>query len=327
MRVSLAAKREGVVRKVAATSPGRTRSVVGLARACHPGPVVAVSTAAVGYALAIGCTRREAIRVGLAVSSGQLAIGWQNDWTDAVRDQLGGRRDKPIPNGEVTRSLVGTAAVLAGVCCVPASLANGRTAGLTHLAAVLSAASYNAGLKSTPASFVPYAFSFSLLPVFVQLSREDASFPPAWAPAAAGALGVAAHLLNALPDRDLDRSLGILGLPQRLSRERSLALAGVLLVASSGLVSFAPRRREVLGPLGFLASFALAGAAVHAGRARDDRRAFRLVLVLALLDVARLLLEGGRVRDSASGVPGSDEGVVCLAGGQSAGPLETFGHR
>lgn len=271
-------------------APGPTRSAVGLARACHPGPVVAVSAAAVGYALAVGCTRREAIRVGLAVSSGQLAIGWQNDWTDAARDQLAGRRDKPIPNGEVTESLVGIAAVLAGICCVPASLATGRTGGLTHLAAVLSAASYNAGLKSTPASFVPFALSFSLLPVFVQLSRENASFPPPWAPVAAGTLGVAAHLLNVLPDRELDRSLGVLGLPQRLSREKSLALAGGLLVLSSGLVSFAPRRPDIMGTLSFVASLALGGVAVHAGYTRQDRRAFRFVLVLALLDVAQLLV-------------------------------------
>jgi 4-hydroxybenzoate polyprenyltransferase len=252
--------------------------------------VVAVSAAAVGYALAVGCTRREAIRVGLAVSSGQLAIGWQNDWTDAARDQLAGRRDKPIPNGEVTERLVGIAAVLAGICCVPASLATGRTGGLTHLAAVLSAASYNAGLKSTPASFVPFALSFSLLPVFVQLSRENASFPPPWAPVAAGTLGVAAHLLNVLPDRELDRSLGVLGLPQRLSREKSLALAGGLLVLSSGLVSFAPRRPNIMGTLSFVASLALGGVAVHAGYTRQDRRAFRFVLVLALLDVAQLLV-------------------------------------
>ena len=298
MRTSVEATRERVVKKLVAMASGPTRSVVGLARACHPGPVATVSAAAVGYALAIGCTRREAIRVGLAVSSGQLAIGWQNDWTDAVRDQLAGRRDKPIPTGEVTRSLVGTAAVLAGICCVLASLANGRTGGLTHLAAVLSAASYNAGLKSTPASFVPYAFSFSLLPVFVQLSRENASFPPPWVPVAAGTLGVAAHLLNALPDRELDRSLGILGLPQRLSREKNLALAGGLLVLSSGLFSFAPRRPNIMGTLSFVASLALAGAAVHAGHARDDRRAFRLVLVLALLDVARALFAGGRARDN-----------------------------
>jgi 4-hydroxybenzoate polyprenyltransferase len=284
------AEAERVVDKVLAMAPGPTRSIVGLARACHPGPVAAVSAAAVGYALAIGCTRREAIQVGLAVSSGQLALGWQNDWTDAERDQLAGRADKPIPNGEVTKSLVGTASVLAGICCVPASLANGRKGGLTHLVAVLSAASYNAGLKSTPASFVPYAVSFSLLPVFVHLSRENASFPPPWAPLMAGTLGVAAHLLNVLPDREVDRSLGVLGLPQRLSRETSLALAGGLLVLSSGLVSFAPRRPGIMGTLGFVASLALGGAAVHAGRARADHRAFRLVLVLALLDVAQLLL-------------------------------------
>ena len=266
-----------------------SRRLLGLARACHPGPVIAVSAAAAGYALAIGCTRREAIRVSFAVLSGQLAIGWQNDWTDAARDRIALRRDKPIPNGEVTERVVGVAAVIAALFCLPASFATGRKSAMTHLSAVLSAAAYNAGLKSTPASFGPYALSFSLLPVFVHQSKEGARLPPLWAPATAGTLGVAAHLLNTLPDRDADRAQGVLGLPQRLSREQCLALSAGLLTMSSVLVSFGPRRLSVHIALGFASSLALGAAAIHAANVRDDRTAFRLVLALAVLDVGELL--------------------------------------
>ena len=44
-----------------------------------------------------------------AVLASQLAVGWSNDWLDARRDQLAGRRDKPIPRGAVDRRLVGVA--------------------------------------------------------------------------------------------------------------------------------------------------------------------------------------------------------------------------
>ena len=267
----------------------RTRSLIGLARACHPGPVTAVSAAAVGYGLAIGCTRKEAMRIGLAVLSGQLSIGWQNDWLDAAIDRRSGRQDKPIPNGDVSEILVGSAAVLSGLCCLPASFANGRRSGLTHLAAVFSAAAYNAGLKSTAVSFVPYALSFSLLPVVVHLGREDLSFPPIWAPATAGTLGIAAHLLNVLPDRETDRSMGVLGLPQRLSREQNLAIAGVLLLLSSAFVSFGPRGLDRTSSVRFLTSLGLGAVALSQAIAHHDRRAFRLILVLAMLDVAQLI--------------------------------------
>ena len=217
-----------------------------------------MSIAAVGYALSLGCTRREARRVGLAVFTGQLAIGWQNDWTDAERDRLARRRDKPIANGDVNEQLVGGAALLAAVGCIAASLATGKRGALTHLAAVASAAGYNAGLKATPASFAPYAVSFSLLPIFVGLSREDAVLPPLWAPATAGLLGVAAHVMNVIPDRELDRSLGTLGMPQRLSREQGLVLTTVLLASSSLLVTFGPGQPGRAEIVGFVLSHALA---------------------------------------------------------------------
>ena len=265
------------------------RALLGLSRACHPGPVVAVSTASFGYALAIGCSRREAARVGFSVFMGQLAIGWHNDWTDAARDLRAARHDKPIANGEVARSLVGAAAAIAALSCVPASLANGRRAGTTHLVAVASAVAYNAWLKSTPLSFVPYAVSFSLLPVIAHQSGKAVRATPPWASATAGTLGIAAHLLNVLPDRETDRCLGVLGLPQRLSPGQCIGLAGGLLAASSALVSFGPRRGARSGGAGFALSIALSATALREGRRRNDRRSFRLVLLIALADVAQLL--------------------------------------
>ena len=206
-------------------------TALGLAKGCHPGPVAVVTTASIGLTRVFGGQRREALRVGAAVLAGQLAIGWQNDWIDAERDRLAARSDKPISSDLVGRGTVGTAAVLAAAACVPASAALGRRAALAHLVAVASAVSYNAGLKRTVLSILTYGVSFGLLPVVAHDASPREGTTPGWAIAAGALLGMAAHLVNVLPDRDADRDMGVLGVPQRLSPDVSLTLATGLLLS------------------------------------------------------------------------------------------------
>lgn len=268
--------------------------VLALARACHPGPVMAVTLCATGYALAIGRRPKEALRIGVAVATGQLAIGWQNDWIDAARDRAALRLDKPIATGALGRGPAGVAAALAALGTIPASLANGRQGGLSHLGAVASAASYNLKLKSTAYSFLPYAVSFSLLPEFVHLSGDRPEHAPRWAVIGAGALGVAAHLLNVLPDREADLAQGVRGLPQQLSRKADIALAALCLALSSLVITFGPRRVANKSLVALGASLLFAAAALLAAARDDDRNAFRLVLLVALCDVAALLMNAHR---------------------------------
>jgi protoheme IX farnesyltransferase len=262
------------------------RSALGLAKGCHPGPVVVVTAASIGMVRVFGGQRREALRVGAAVFAGQLAIGWQNDWIDAERDRLAARWDKPIPSDLIGRGAVGTAAVLAAAACVPASAALGRRSAVAHLVAVASGISYNAGLKRTVLSIITYGVSFGLLPVVAHdaCSREDTT--PGWAIAAGALLGMAAHLVNVLPDRDADRDTGVLGLPQRLSPEVSLTLATALLLGASGSIAFGAgglSRRTVRT---FGASCAVSGTTLLAGRRAGGRMPFRLLLVNVLVQIA-----------------------------------------
>jgi hypothetical protein len=81
----------------------------------------------------------------------------------------------------------------------------------------------------------------------------------------------------------------VFGLPQALSLEQNLTAAAGLLFASSILISFGSGRRSLSAFVGFLASIGLTGLALHAARVRKDRRAFRLVMVLALVDVTQLI--------------------------------------
>ncbi len=171
-----------------------------------------------------------------AVLTGQLTIGWVNDWADAGRDTAAGRSDKPVASGEVSRGQVGVAACVAAVACVGLSLSLGLAAGVVHLVAVASGLAYDLGVKGTWLSPLPYAVSFGLLPAVATLAQvEDPGRPPVTVLLAAALLGVAAHLANTIPDAEDDARTGVRGLPQRLGPRASAVGAG-LVVASAALV-------------------------------------------------------------------------------------------
>jgi 4-hydroxybenzoate polyprenyltransferase len=253
--------------------------------------VVAVTAISIGYALSRHRSPHGIVLVGLAVLSGQLSTGWQNDALDADQDRRNDRRTKPIVADSVARSSVAAAAVLAGAACVPLSLASGWKAGAIHLGAVAFALAYNLKLKATVLSALCYAAAFGALPVFIAGGAPGAPLGPWWAAAAAAALGVGAHVVNTLPDREADLLSGTRGLPQRLSLRTDALLAGGAFVAAAGALSFGPGHLSLVRMVSFALS-AAGGLAIAGLSARYGRLAFRLCLVLAALDVALLLLVG-----------------------------------
>jgi 4-hydroxybenzoate polyprenyltransferase len=266
--------------------------MIPLLRASHVQPAVAVTAMTTALAVAAG-RGAGSVWVAAAMLSGQLFVGWSNDWLDRNRDVAAGRRDKPIAAGEVPASLVARAAVVALVLCVPLSLANGLLAGAVHLAAVASAFAYNAVLKRTVASPLPFALSFGSLPYFVTFGLPGHPAPPWWAPAAAALLGVGAHFVNTLPDQADDVRLGVRGLPQRIGRTPSL-LAGALLLAAAGtLLAIVPPGRGAV-PLLVAQIAAVAGVVATASTGRE-RAAWTLTIAAALLAVALMLAQGSRL--------------------------------
>ncbi len=180
---------------------GRSRGLVrGLVVASHFPPTVMVTAFALALSAGIGAGARTTTLVALAVLSGQLSVGWSNDWLDARRDVAVGRADKPVVSGLVTAATLRTAALVALAVCLALSLATGPLPGVVHVVAVGVAWSYNARLKATWWSWAPYAVSFGLLAVFVVLAAPGDGRPAPWAVAAAALLGVGAHVSNTLPD-------------------------------------------------------------------------------------------------------------------------------
>jgi 4-hydroxybenzoate polyprenyltransferase len=267
-----------------------TPRVVAIARACHLQPTLAVTGFVTALCLA-GSRGWGSLSAALAVLSGQVTVGWSNDFIDRDRDRVAGRTDKPIATGEVDANLIRHLAQVAGVVCIPLSLLSGWRAAGVHLAAVAIALGYNRWLKTTVLSVLPYVVAFGLLPAFVSLGSRGHRWPAAWVMLAAALLGAGAHFLNTLPDLAADALVGLRGLPHRLGATGSL-LAGVALVAAATtLVAFASRKP--FGTIGILLTAADAlviVATVVAAASGRPRAAWTLSLGVAAGAVALYIL-------------------------------------
>ncbi|WP_448614348.1 UbiA family prenyltransferase [Modestobacter sp. URMC 112] len=276
---------------------GAPATLRALARATHPGPALAVTVVAVLLVVAAGADAGRTALVGVAVLAGQASIGWSNDWLDAGRDLAVGRTDKPVVQGAVTPALLRTAAGGALALALLLSLLLGAVPGLLLLGLVASGWAYNAGLKRTAASPLPYLTGFGALPAGVVAAAPGTPAAPWWLVAAGAALGGAAHVANVAPDVADDLATGVRGLPHRIGAVPS-AVAGALLLGGATLLL-------VLGPAGppGVAGWAAVVLAVPAvvlaalaGSPHRRRAAFPAVMVLTVLDVVLLLLSGAAVR-------------------------------
>jgi 4-hydroxybenzoate polyprenyltransferase len=268
----------------------------GLIVASHPGPAVAVTSAAVLLAVAAGVPGARVVLLGAAVLAGQLSIGWCNDWLDADRDRAVARADKPVVQGTVRPALLRTLALISVALAVVLSLLLGPAPGILLLLGVASAWAYNAWLKRTAASVVPYCVAFGALPAGVVAAAPGTPEAPWWLIAAGASIGGAAHLANVAPDVEDDLATGVRGLPHRLGPVPS-AIAGALLLGGATLLL-------VVGPAGAPTVTGWVGLAVAvpavvavavaslARRPRLRRLAFPGLMLLAVLDVV-LLVAGG----------------------------------
>jgi len=272
---------------------GPLATVRALALATHLGPAVAVTVVATLLAVAADVPAERSVLVCAAVLAGQASIGWSNDWLDADRDRAVARTDKPVVQGAVAPATLRSAALVAVVLAVVLSLLLGIVPGLLLLVLVASGWAYNAGLKRTAASVLPYVTGFGALPAGVVAAAPGTPAAPWWLVAAGGALGAAAHFANVAPDLEDDLATGVRGLPHRLGARVSAVVGALLLGGASVLLVTGPE-----GPPAAAGWVVLALAvpavvlAALAGSPRFRRLAFPAILLLTVLDVV-LLVAGG----------------------------------
>lgn len=263
-----------------------------LARACHPGPTVAVTAFSAAMAAGAGAPGATTALIALAVFSGQLSIGWSNDWIDADRDAAVGRAGKPVGAGRLPAVAVRNAALVALTACIALSMALGWRAGVVHLFFVGMGWAYNLGLKGTVWSWVPYALGFGALPLAIALALPGSPAASWWAIGGGALLGVGAHGANVLPDLVDDEATGVRGLPHRIGRTATSLGSAAALIAATVLAVLVPEGSPTVGAMAALAvalglTAASVTVALKGGRSRVP---FAAALAVAGIDVVLLVL-------------------------------------
>ncbi len=272
------------------------RTARALVLSTHLGPSLAVSAVAALLAVGAGLEPWRIALVGVAMIFDQFSVGLSNDAIDAKRDRAVGRTDKPVVRGDVSVCTVWIAASVCAMLALVVTVPLGPLALLAHAIALASAWSYNAALKSTVFSVIPYIVSFGLLPSVATLSSADPRLAPWWASAAGAALGIAAHIGNVLPDLEDDAATGIRGLPHRMGRTTAGVVTALALAAASASVVVGPHHMpDALHVAGLVMALAIAAASVALVLAnRLTRLLFRLVIAAAFVDVVLLVTSGLR---------------------------------
>ncbi|CAN5165618.1 UbiA family prenyltransferase [soil metagenome] len=272
------------------------RKAGALALSTHPGPGVAVSAIAVILGIGVGLEWWRVLLLGLAFLANQASVGLSNDWIDADRDRAVGRTDKPVAAGRIRATTVRNAAFVSAVLSIALTIPLGWAATVIHAAFIVSAWSYNAGLKGTVLSVAPYIVSFGMLPLIVTLSSPSPSLASPWALLAGALLGVSAHFANVLPDLEDDAATGVRGLAHRVGpRTSGLVIAAALAGASASII-LGLGNTQLYGWIGLALSLALAIAcAALVVTGRPTRLIFRLIIAGALIDVVLLALSGARL--------------------------------
>lgn len=235
--------------------------------------------------------------VTAAVFTGQLSIGWSNDYLDAERDRAVLRPDKPLATGAVRPRIVGIATAVALVSTFTLSTLLGWPGGAVALITVLTAWAYNLGLKATILSWLPYAIAFGLSPAIATLSASPPRWPAAWVLTVGVLLGVAAHLGNVLPDLGDDVATGIHGLAHKIGARATALTATAMLLTASAVILFGPAGH--LGSwrwTGFGAAVLITCAATRlAFRDPSSRRFFFAIILIAALNLVSFGFSGIRI--------------------------------
>lgn len=211
------------------------RKIRGLLKASHFIPSLIVSSIAFAFGVHYWW-EGPAYVIAFTVFTGQLVVGWSNDLYDFADDQKHQRLNKPLVSGLITKEYLRKWLMF----MVPFSfLANilgplGIKGGLLYWFGIGCGVAYNFYFKFTFLSPLPYAVAFALLPSCIAISQSLT--PPVWLWLGGALLGCAAHFINVIKDLDQDRQSNIKGLPQRVGKPASMAIAGVLILLAVAII-------------------------------------------------------------------------------------------
>ncbi len=228
-------------------APGAVRSLLATIRIIHPFPTLlnVAATAGLAFVAARGAPGASTlVRMLLLMLCAQSAIGVTNDYFDRDLDAQT-KPWKPVAAGLVTPAHARILALVLIVVTIGLAATLGLAGFALALVGLAAGLVYDARLKRTLFSAIPYMVAIPTLPLWVWLTLGQRD-PVLWWLLPVGALlGLALHLANTLPDIDSDRSQAVIGLAHRLGPQRSMfvgwasfALALAVTLAIAPLVRY-----------------------------------------------------------------------------------------
>ena len=265
-------------------------------RLLHPLPslLTVAASAAFAFLAAAGVPPLPNLLLLVAVETcRQFSISAYNDYFD--RDVDRGRADKPVASGAISPRTAWLVGAGFAVACMALSLLLGSW--LFVLLTTVGLAGgllYDAGLKQTALSWLPFAIAFPTLPLwaYVAVHPSAAGFPERllWVWPVGAALVVGIHLADTMPDLGTDAEAGVRGLAHRLGLRRSLMVCWGAFVAAIVLtLALWPvlRYQTAWYVTGLAACLALMAAAAVAYRRSPGRvRTMSLLLEMGALALA-----------------------------------------
>ncbi|MEO8208790.1 MAG: UbiA family prenyltransferase [Chloroflexota bacterium] len=222
--------------------PDHCAALAARLRLAHPFPSLLNGLTVVVIALLAGGSTLAAVRLGLAMTAFQFAIGALNDLVDAPRD-IDRVPPKPIPAGLVSMDVTRLVVVGSAIVGVALALPSGPGTAAVGLLGLGCGVIYDLRLSRTAASWLPLAIGLPLVPVFAWLGATG-NVPPGvlgLVPLAMLA-GVGLAIGNALVDVDADTFLGRRTIAVALGRRRAwLVHALTLMVTILLLLAIGPR--------------------------------------------------------------------------------------
>ncbi len=249
-------------------------------RIVHPFPTLlnVAATAALACVAVRGVPDAGTLAAMLLVMlCAQSAIGVTNDLFDRELDART-KPWKPIAAGLVSPA---AALVIAGGLVVVASALAwtlGRGSFGLALLGTASGLAYDARLKRTVFSAVPYIVAIPVLPLWVWMTLGAWHAALLWLLPLGAFIGLALHLANTLPDLDADAEAGVSGLAHRLGARRSMFAAwtsfGAALALSAAIAPLVAYDLLVYGATTSFAALCLGGS-VGLYMWRPDRSALQ----------------------------------------------------
>lgn len=163
------------------------------------------------------------LRVVGMVALGQACVGMTNELLDLPQDRLV-KPHRPLVDGRASPAIARTLAWGVGLGSLFLGLTFGWVGVLFSILGTGAGLLYNIWLKGTVMSWLPYAVSFSLLPVWPFVAFDNWKPALAWIWLLILPVSIVLNIAQSLSDIDDDKTLGIDGLAGYFGRRRALRL-------------------------------------------------------------------------------------------------------